>query len=211
MRPPDMDWKFFFQGLAWRIAVCMIALAALGASYWIHGDFLSASDSRQQQLAALDQQRTALAERLQAEKEFGSRFQSLQATGVIGGEQRLMLAQVLHDAASTLGFPYLRYAIGPRHAFQVPYPQPGQLAAVQATAVEVQMGLVHELDLLRLVDWLHEQAPGFFSVAGCSLERVAGHDGASGAGKANVAGTCTLRWYSIPLDVPSVTVTEVTG
>jgi hypothetical protein len=207
MQRHDIDWHYLAEGMALRLVVCALMLAALGASYWARADYAAASDSRREQLQALEQQRAALAERLQAREEFEPRFAALRAAGVVGEEQRLVLAQALRDSASELHLPYLRFTAGPRHPFTAPYLVPGQAAPVLATTVDVQAGLVHELDLLRFVDQLREQAPGFFSVAGCSLERV-GQGVAPEADKANLAGICTLRWYSIPLDAPPAMAAE---
>ncbi|GMU75169.1 MAG: hypothetical protein R3E92_24405 [Burkholderiaceae bacterium] len=208
MRRADIDLGFLLDGLAWRLAAFAAALLLFGLAYWARAGMSVASQHQQQELAALEQQRSDLAERLQARQSFESRFEVLRESGVVGDEQRLLIAQGLRDAAAALGLPYLRYALRPRQAFQPSYLETGEAAApVMATAVELQAGLVHELDLLRLVSQL-QQVPGYFSVAGCSLEQVGG-DAVPQAGKANIAGACTLRWYSIPLDAPAATLAGV--
>lgn len=209
MRRADIDLGFLLDGLAWRLVALTAALLVFGLSYWERGGISVASEREQQELAALEQQRVELAERLRARQAFESRFEVLRESGVVGDEQRLLIAQGLRDAAAALGVPYLRYALGPRQAFQPSYLEAGEaMAPVMATVVELQAGLVHELDLLRLVAQLQQQVPGYFSVAGCSLEQV-GSDAAPQAGKANIASTCTLRWYSIPLDAPAAMLAEV--
>jgi hypothetical protein len=67
-----------------------------------------------------------------------------------------------------------------------------------ASTMELQTGLVHEVDLLRLLARLHRQAPGLFGVTGCSLERTSA-DALPQPQKANITSTCELRWFTIPL------------
>jgi hypothetical protein len=209
MRRADIDLGFLLDGLAWRLVALTAALLLFGIAYWARAGISVTSEHHQEELAALEQQRSELAERLRARQAFESRFEALRESGVVGDEPRLLIAQGLRDAAAALGVPYLRYALGPRQAFQAAYLETGEaVAPVMATAVELQAGLVHELDLLRLVAQLQQQVPGYFSVAGCSLEQV-GSDAPPQAGKANIAGACTLRWYSIPLDAPAATLAGV--
>ena len=91
---------------------------------------------------------------------------------MVGEEQRLDWAQVLRDSATALRLPYLRYAAAPQQPFEAAYLVPGVTAPVMSTTMEVQAGLVHEVDLLRLIAKLREEAPGFFGVTGCTLDRV---------------------------------------
>ncbi|QOJ32967.1 MAG: hypothetical protein HRU81_13035 [Gammaproteobacteria bacterium] len=201
MRRADIDLGFLVDGLRWRLVAFAAALLLFGVAWWVRTGISVASERQRGELAALEQQRVEFAERLDARQAFEPRFQSLVESGVVGEAQRLLIAQGLRDAATALGIPYLRYAMGPRHAFQAPYLGTGTAAPVMATAVDVQAGFAREADLLRLLAWLRQEVPGYFDVAACSLERVGG-DAAPQAGKASFAGSCTLRWYSIPLDAP---------
>ena len=198
MNRPDIDWMYLRDGLVVRLVLCAASLLALAASVWGRGQFTTESDMQQQQMAALDQQRSDLASRLQARQLYSARFDALEAAGVVGEEQRLDWAQVLHDSATALKLPYLRYTAAPQQPFEATYLVPGKTAPVMSTIMEVQAGLVHELDLLRLVAKLREEAPGLFGVTGCALER-AGHDIPPEPNRANITGSCRLRWFSIPL------------
>lgn len=194
----DVDWAYLAQGMLPRLALCALALLALAASQWLRADYASRAEQERQQLDALEQQRVELGSRLQARQRFEQRFRELDAAGVVGDEQRLAWAQALRDSAGALRLPYLRFSASPRRPFEAPYLVPGEAAPVLATAMELQAGLVHEGDLLRLFSRLREQAPGLMAVTGCSLERVAG-DAPPQPDRANLTSACQLHWYSIVL------------
>lgn len=196
MTRPDVDWRYLCRGLPLPLAVAAMALVAFLVSLG-HGNALVAElDSRARQLAELDQQRSQLAARLQARANFAARYAELEEAGIAGPEQRLAWAQALRDGGAALRLPYLRYTAGPQQAFEAPWLEAGVAAPVNSAPVELQVGLVHELDLMRLLARL-EEAPGLLEVTGCSLERSA-RDVAPAADRANLTGVCQLRWLSIP-------------
>ena len=198
MNRPDIDWTYLRQGLIARLLVCVVSVLALAFSVWSRAQYTSESDSQQQQLAALEQQRTELATRLQARQQYADRFEALAAAGVVGAEHRLDWAQTLRDSATALRLPYLRYTAAPQQPFEAAYLVPGTTAPVLSTTMELQVGLVHEMDLLRLMARLREEAPGMFTVTGCTSIASATNV-APEPDKANLTSSCQLRWFSIPL------------
>ncbi len=204
----DLDWGYLTHGLAWRFAGCAVALLLLAGSMWLRADYGTRTDAQRQQVDALELQRVELASRLRARAEFEERFAEIEAAGMVGEEQRLQWAQTLRDSAGDLRLPYLRYTAMPRQVFEAPYLLAGVAAPVLATSMELQAGLVHEGDLLRLIERLRAQAPGLVGVTGCTLERVSS-DALPQADKANITSTCQLRWYSIQL--PSAAVAMESG
>ena len=104
--------------------------------------------------------------------------------------------QNARDAGNALGLPYLRYTTSPQRAFEAPWLVPGVSAPVTISLMELQVGLVHEQDLLRLFTRLRA-SPGLFQVQSCALERL-GQDMTPEPDKANVTGTCQLAWFSLP-------------
>lgn len=197
MKRPESDRAYLRQGLMLPASLAAAGLAALLLTAWALGGIGSALARDEQQLAGLDQQRTELAARLQARSDFAGRFHQLQAAGVIGDGQRLAWAQQMRDSATVLGLPYLRYVAAAEQPFTAPW-LPGESGLpVTVTTVELQAGLVHELDLLRLLARLRA-APGWLDVAGCTLER-AEKEAAVAPERANLAASCRVRWFAIPL------------
>lgn len=196
---PNIDWLYMRSALLAPLVALGVAVALLAASYVGRARITAESVVARQELASLDQQRLDLASRLEARRRYGERFESIAQAGIVGAEQRLAWAEALRLAAKKLHLPYLRYSASPQQPFAVAYLVPGEAAQVNATAMELQAGLVHEGDLLRLFEVLRDQAPGLFSVTGCALERAGGTATAPEPDRANITGTCELRWFSIPM------------
>jgi hypothetical protein len=146
--------------------------------------------------AALDSEtatRRQTATDRQIAETYASRYVALVERGAVGEEQRLGWADTLRRLANELRLPYVRFSGGPRRPVG-PEHLPADAASALVSPMDLQLGLVHEGDLLRLLDGLHE-APGLFTVQGCRLERSTGV--APEPGRANVSGSCQLQWLSI--------------
>jgi hypothetical protein len=194
-RPPlaAIDWEYLRIGLARPLGLLAIAVLIFGASqYAANRSAAALADTA----ASLDSEaatrRQAAADRDTAET-YASRYVALVEQGGIGEEQRLGWADTLRRLATDLELPYLRFSSGPRRAVAAERLPPDAANAL-VSPMDLQLGLVHEGDLLRLFDGLTE-APGVFAVQGCRLERAG--DVAPEPGRANVSGSCQLLWLSV--------------
>ncbi|MCK6371624.1 MAG: hypothetical protein L6Q83_09945 [Gammaproteobacteria bacterium] len=196
MTRSDIDWRYFRQGLVLPFLLAAGGLMLFGLSAWQSGGAGMRLNSEEQYLADLDQQRSELATRLEARARYAAKFARLREAGVAAPGQRLAWTQALRDSATELGLPYLRYAAMPEQRLPVPGPEAPSEVSVALTPVELEVGLLHELDLLRLVGRL-QSAPGLLDVAGCSLRRT-GESLAPAADQATLEASCQLRWFTIP-------------
>lgn len=192
----DIDWDYLRQGLTGPAVVLLVCVILWGVSATQRAQQTSRLDSARQSLAGLEQERHDITSRRTARRNFATLYNEIQAQGIIGDDQRLAWVQDARDAGDALGLPYLRYTTGPQRVYEAPWLVPGVSAPVMVSVMELQMGLVHELDLMRLFSRLR-QSPGLFQVRSCALERL-GQDTAPAPDKANVTGTCELEWFSLP-------------
>ena len=196
MNRPDIDWGFLRQEVLTAAVLLSIYAVLWGATSVFHSRALDKLAAEQQTLSGLEAERDDVTLRLDARRKYARLYTQLSAQGVVGAEQRLGWVQATRDAGTELGLPYLRYAASPQRAFEAPWLVPGVTAPVLVSLVDLQVGLVHELDLLRLLARLHE-APGVPEVQSCNLERL-GADVAPEPDKANLTGSCQLALFTIP-------------
>lgn len=192
----DPDWNFLRQGLLWPGILLVVAGLAWGASSVYASRATTALEAERDALASLEAERTDVTVRRQARRQFARLFQEISNDGVVGSEHRLEWIQSTRDAARDLGLPYLRYTTRPQRPFEAAWLVPGVAAPVLVSAIDLQLGLVHEGDLLDLVGRLRA-APGLLRVEGCNLEMPGTVAGAE-PDKANITGNCELGLYSIP-------------
>ncbi|MEQ1803196.1 MAG: hypothetical protein ABL989_14805 [Gammaproteobacteria bacterium] len=196
MNVRNLDWTHLRQGLVGPALLLLACAAAWGATTAYRSRTDAALQEGRQSLASLEAERNELTERREARRKFAQLFQQLSVDGVVGAEQRLAWVQATRDAGSELHLPYLRYTTSPQRAFEAAWLVPGVAAPVLVSQMDLQLGLVHELDLLRLLARLRE-APGLLQVQACNLE-MPGTGAALLADKANLTGSCQLALYSIP-------------
>ena len=196
MQRHDVDWQYLRQGLTGPLVLLLVGAMLWGASTVYRAWLTDHLDTDRQSLASLELERSDVTSRRDARRQFAAIYGQLQADGVVGGDQRLNWVQDARDAGNALGLPYLRYTTSPQRAFEAPWLIPGVSAPVTVSVMELQMGLVHEQDLLRLFARLRE-SPGLFQVQSCALERL-GQDATPEPDKANITGTCQLAWFSLP-------------
>ena len=196
MNRHEIDWAYLRQGLLGAALLTLVSAVVWGATTAYRLRAAATLTAEEQTRSGLEAERNELTERREARRRFARIFQRLSVSGVVGDEPRLALIQATRAASEQLRLPYLRYTTGPQRLFEAPWLVPGVAAPVRVSLMDLQLGLVHELDLLRLFAQLRE-APGQPEVRSCSLELL-GVDKAPEPDKANLSGSCQLALYSIP-------------
>ena len=72
----------------------------------------------------------------------------------------------------------------------------GARFGVYRSLMDLQLGLLHEEDLIRLFEVMEKESPGLFSVTSCRVWRV-GAQFAHLPGAVNLRAACTLEWFSL--------------
>lgn len=143
---------------------------------------------------------------LQAERDEGQiretigRFRALEARGVVGPEQRLEWIERLRAARERLALPALDYELRPRRPL-VPAGANAERGGADtdtgyrltASTMHVKAGLVHEEDLLRLLDALGAEPSAIVRPAWCRITQ---------AGGAGLSAECELEWITVAPGAP---------
>jgi len=196
MNLPKIDWIYLRQGLLSAGLALLVCALVWGGTTLYHTRATATQATEQQRLDGLEAERSELTQRRDALRKFARIYQQLALDGVVGSEQRLAVVQATRLASEALRLPYLKYTTNPQQAFEAPWLVPGVTAPVLVSQLDLQLGLVHELDLLRLLGQIRN-APGRPQVLSCSLEMLS-PDIAPDPDRANLTGNCQLALYSIP-------------
>lgn len=109
---------------------------------------------------------------------------------------KLRWLEQLKKQAEELKLPSMTYNIKARHLDDQYSRQLSSDLAFYTTEIEFQAGLVHETQLLQLIDLLRQSDLGVFSVEHCALS-INGQGIQFAAHKANLASLCMIEWYEI--------------
>ena len=118
-------------------------------------------------------------------------FARLQARGMVGEEQRLEWVELLKTIRDRRRLLDLQYEIAPQRALDA---APGSAYAFYASTMKIQLKLLHEEDLTRLLDDLRQQARALIQVRNCNVSRL---PRGSGDGTAQLQADCQIDWITL--------------
>jgi hypothetical protein len=178
----------------------LLALALLAATWVIAGDWLQTrSDdfrrARSELAQAASRYRNASDDQ-QVYQEYATRFRQMRASGWIGPEQRLGWIEALQRLNADLRLPTLRYDIGEQT--EVEPNEPSSHLELHRTPMTLNLGALHEGDVIDLLQRLQAMGQGLMSVERCGFSRN-GDRVRLDADAANVNIECSLDWYTLTM------------
>lgn len=195
--PAAPTWRDELHLLARPAAIllaCVLGAAvALGASNWYRGRAEAA-------LAQAQLARTASAARfhnVETDKleltRYAPRFAQLQASGMIGDENRLAWIETIRQIQTSRKLVSASFEIEPQQAVASPVPLNYGDYQLRGSRMHLELGMVHELDLFNFIDDL--RAAGLFTVQDCRIRR--NDIPAEAVGLARLNASCTLVWLTL--------------
>lgn len=179
-------------------ALLALAMALAGASaIWAssrlatevrgaHERAASARGEAQRALAAARSEEAEIAEKI-------DRFSHLLERGAVGAEQRLAWVELIRDARARHRLGAVDYEFSPQRPLDplIAPPDAGQLEAA-VSALRIRTPLLHEGQLIALLQDLVDNAPAVVRVRECSLARQAAATGES----EQLLADCLLDWIT---------------
>ena len=126
-------------------------------------------------------------------REKAALFNALKTRGLIGEEQRLEWVELLKDIRERLRLIELRYEISPQQPLEK---APGGALALHASTMKLQLNLLHEEDLIRLLDDLRRQARALIQVKRCDVSRIP-RSGPENTLQGYLQAECLIDWVTL--------------
>ncbi len=198
MTRSDFDWPFVRQNMLVPAVTAVLAVLALIAAYWVHAEQVRQYSRLSGSHAAIHEDYDALVLRRRLVDLYHRRYLQFHDLGFVGRESRLDWIESLRTTTEELTLPRVSYAIEPQVMAIAPVQamSSGDNVQIYRSSMRVEMGLVHELDLLRLIDELQGRAPGLIKVDNCELDWQVDEERRLQAG-ANIQASCGLKIYSL--------------
>lgn len=198
MKQADIDWRYLGRDLLVPLATAGVALIVMLLSGW----FASAYEDSYARISVdqdlMNADYDALVVRKRLVDRYHRRYERFREQGFIGEESRLDWIEVLRESAEDLRLPSLNYSIEPRLTVVPPVPSTSADSNVQiyVSSLELEVGLIHELDFLRLFDELQTAARGLIKVDRCNLQRRSEREALLPTDP-NIVANCSLDVFSI--------------
>lgn len=156
--------------------------------------------AQQQTLDAAKDRYYLAVERKAILDKFTGRYAVLPQKNIVGEENRLSWVDAIETIAEQLQLPYLKYRIEKRQQLDdksLKKSFPG--IDVFYSSMTLEMQLLHEGDLYRLLDQLQTRSDGLFDVQRCSIHKNKAVRGSvlQNRSSKNFSSVCVLNWYTL--------------
>lgn len=197
MKRLDVDFAYVRRYTLRPALSALVAAGALAAAIWVHGQQLQQFSQYSANQDAVHEDHDALVFQRRLVDRYHRRYQRFHDLGFIGRESRLDWIETLRTTAEALQLPHVSYAIEPQLAVVAPVESVVDVAdiRIRVSRARLELGLIHELDLLRFFDDLQAAAPGLIKVDECGLTWLADTDTAR-SNEANLAAICSIQIFS---------------
>lgn len=196
MKPSELDWRMLRGAMILLVISALIAGGALAASHAFASRQDNALQRERSAFLAARSQYQALDEEEDIIATYLPRYLALEEAGIIGREQRLDWIDVLRDAARAARVQSLSYVLNAQQQFDPGITLNVGDYAVYVSSMRLDIGLLHEGDLLEFLDRLRAQMPGLFGINGCRMMR-ADRTLRMAADAVNVDVQCLINFYTI--------------
>lgn len=194
----EFDWNFVRRYTLMPFVTAVAAALLLGTGMWVHGEQEVLHEQLSVNQDALHEDYDELVYRRRLVDRYHRRYEQFYELGFVGEESRLDWIETLREASLDLTLPRVSYAIEPQ--LQVVAPVESILASddlqIHLSRLKLEVGLVHEIDLMRFFDELQRNAPGLIKVDQCTLAWQAEDVGALKVG-ANILADCSIMIFSV--------------
>ncbi len=197
----DIDWP------ALRVQFIRLAMVAVASFLlvWLSGGFRdkragSLDEAARELRAAEHGYREAVRAAHAVHTHHGS-YRKLAQTGFIGEEQRLLWIESLRDAAIDEQIFNLQFRLGQQEPFRGDLGNPGTTLGLYASAMNLQLKLAHEGELLRFLNGVENRGHGLFDISRCTLTPTFPPTGPANDAP-NVFADCELLWYTVRETTP---------
>jgi len=196
-----MSQVFSRQGLnALRAPIVFLVLAiaggagvVLGSKWYAANEQRAAADSGrrlQEARARLDTARRERENLVQSAEV----FRTLVERGLLQGERRLDLVELVNALRSRHQLAALDYDIAPQRTLQLRGGRAFASIDVLASRVKLRARALHEGDLLGFIDDLTRTPQGFYPVDKCTMRRI---DAQAESIQPRIESECTLEWITL--------------
>lgn len=145
----------------------------------------------------LMQEKMEYSEHLRIYREYARDYAQLQSLGAFDLDARLNWMEEIEHAVQTLAIPMTNYEIGVRERSEKPANNSSPLGLYQ-TRIKITFELLHEGDLLKVLDYLSSANLGLHEVDECEITRE--ENSSENEVKKQLNAECTLTSYSFVFD-----------
>jgi len=196
----QIDWSYLSRSL-WIFGLCVaLGSTAVGAGWFYAAQQQEAYQAEKTQLNRLFANYRTLLKDLSLIEQYILAFNDLQEKGLVGEERRLSWVEALQESNQSLQLPILTYTLSPRLPLARPLLKKSKLLKVYSSSMGMELGLLHEGDVLQLFEKLDDKKVGQFYVNNCTIRRISDISQSLKTKDPNFNARCDIDWVSIEIE-----------
>lgn len=193
-----IDWTVL-RGSIGVFCICLLVGGILlGASYYFREEMETEYRNHHARFRDVSRKYLAVDEEERIIESHYPEFVRLYKAGILGREHRLSWVESLRNAADRIQLPTMNYRINSQTVYAPEFPIDLGAFDIYVSEMDLDLGLLHEGDLLSLFEALNEDAEGLYTVSRCEAKRV-NEDIEFDSKRAAINAVCRLNWYTVDL------------
>lgn len=194
----DIDWAIL-KGPLIILSICFIFSSLLiGGSYYFNSNLEKEYKRNKSVFKSVSRKYLDVDEEEKILRENYPIFVDLYNKGIIGREQRLNWIETLRQAGEKVKVPSLVYSIDTREEYTPAFNINYSGYTLYRSGMRLDLGLLHEGDLFKLIDYINHTANGTYTLTECDFT-MTGKEIKFDKGRANITASCLLYWITINL------------
>ena len=193
----NIDWRYLQQPLIIFILSVLVATAMGVVGYQYESAQIKKYDKAVGTLRTTHTLYINMVNDIDLLEQYRNLYSGYKSSGLIGEERRLSWIESLENTNKVLKLPTLSYRLLPQEKFIRPGLKVKSGVELSGSAMELTMGLLHEEDILAVLEGLRLSIKNLFTVESCSLIRSSKVGVPLNTKKTNLRSKCTIRWVTI--------------
>ncbi len=192
-----IDWRYLRQPLIIFVLSVMVAVSMGVFGFQYESSQIEKYDKAVGTLSATHTRYIDLVNDIDLLEQYRNLYSGYKSSGLVGEERRLSWIESLENTNKVLRLPTLTYNLLPQEEFTRPGLKVKSGVELNGSAMELTMGLLHEEDILAVLEGLRLSIKNLFTVESCSLSRSSKIGVPLDTKKSNLRSKCTIRWVTI--------------
>jgi hypothetical protein len=193
----NIDWRYLQQPLIIFIFSVMIATSMGVVGYQYESTQIAKYDKAVETLSTTYTLYINMVNDIDLLEQYRNLYSGYKSSGLVGEERRLSWIESLENTNKVLRLPTLSYSLMPQEKFIRPGLKVKSGVELSGSAMELTMDLLHEEDILAVLEGLRLSIKNLFTVESCSLRRSSKVGVPLNTKEANLRSICTIRWVTI--------------
>ncbi len=191
-----MEWPIMRTAVIIFSVAVLVSTGMIGASLYFKQQVQLEFNKNKAIFQSISQRYLAVDQEENMIHEYYPQYVELLEQGIIGREQRLNWIEVLRSYGEETSLPMLNYKISTQNPYDFEYPLELGNFRIYSSNMTIDLKLLHEGDLLNLLDTIEKNSLGLNRVNSCELQRSQ-KQVLYEATKANIEASCEINWFTI--------------